>query len=97
LHRRRERSHAAVQRKKESAPVCEVCEFNFEQAYGAHGRGFIECHHINPLADTDATLTKLEDLALVCSNCHRMLHRGSSPPTIDALREMIVAQGINDN
>lgn len=29
--------------------VCEACSFDFEKVYGAHGKGFIETHHINPL------------------------------------------------
>lgn len=89
LHRRRERSSAAVERKKRPPAVCEVCGFDFEKQYGAHGRGFIECHHIQPLADVDVALTRMEDLALVCANCHRMLHRGTPPPTPDQLRDML--------
>jgi 5-methylcytosine-specific restriction protein A len=56
-----------------------------------HGADYIECHHVDLLADTEVTLTRLEDLALVCANCHRMLHRGDPPPTVDELREMIAA------
>jgi predicted HNH restriction endonuclease len=89
LHRRRERSQAAVRRKKQTPAVCEVCALDFECYYGPHGADFIECHHVNQLADSDVTLTRLEDLALVCANCHRMLHHGSAPPTVHELREMV--------
>jgi 5-methylcytosine-specific restriction protein A len=40
-------------------------------------RAVIEAHHILPLAQAGATTTRLADLALVCSNCHRMLHRAA--------------------
>lgn len=89
LHRRRERSAEAVRKKKESPPICEVCGFNFEQHYGPHGHGYTECHHIAPLAVTGPTTTKLDDLALVCANCHRMLHRGAPSPTLEELKAMV--------
>ncbi|MHA1613903.1 MAG: HNH endonuclease [Candidatus Thorarchaeota archaeon] len=51
---------------------CEVCDFSFPDKYGQE---FIECHHRTPLGAGIVRNTKLEDLYLVCSNCHRMLHR----------------------
>ncbi len=57
---------------------CMVCGFNFEEAYGKWGKGFIEVHHVRPLfqAKEEKTLTNPEtDLAVVCANCHRMIHR----------------------
>jgi 5-methylcytosine-specific restriction enzyme A len=81
LHRVRERDRQLVDRKKasvlarEGSLACEVCGFDFAATYGALGERFIEAHHIVPLAQAGATKTRLADLALVCSNCHRMLHR----------------------
>lgn len=57
--------------------ACEVCSFDFEMRYGSRGRGYIEVHHKNPLHVTGEVVTELEDLALLCANCHRMVHRGS--------------------
>jgi len=55
--------------------ACETCGFDFEAAYGERGKGFIECHHTKPLADLEhERTTKLDDLALLCANCHRMVH-----------------------
>lgn len=53
---------------------CECCNFNFTENYGDHGYGFIECHH-KVFVSNGARLNSVEDLALVCANCHRMLHR----------------------
>jgi 5-methylcytosine-specific restriction protein A len=36
------------------------------------------------------TKTRLIDLALVCANCHRMLHRSRPWPTIAELRTELV-------
>jgi 5-methylcytosine-specific restriction enzyme A len=81
LHRFRERDRRLVDRKKagvlskHGALRCEVCGFDFADTYGALGERFIEAHHVVPLSEAGATTTSLRDLSLVCSNCHRMLHR----------------------
>lgn len=54
---------------------CECCEFDFVNQYGDHGLEFIECHHIVPISKGGERPTSTKDLAMVCSNCHRMLHR----------------------
>lgn len=54
---------------------CELCGFDFEAAYGEHGEGYIECHHVVPLHASGVTTTRLTDLILICANCHRMIHR----------------------
>jgi 5-methylcytosine-specific restriction protein A len=82
LHRRRERKSGLRQKKIEitkakNMPIsCEVCDFNFEITYGARGLDYIEVHHKLPLHVSGETKTKLDDLALLCSNCHRIIHRG---------------------
>ncbi len=57
--------------------ACKVCGFNFNEFYGEHGIGFIEVHHLKPVSTLEVS-TKLSpenDMTVVCSNCHRMLHR----------------------
>jgi predicted HNH restriction endonuclease len=40
------------------------------------GQGFIEVHHVIPLSQSAGPRrTDLDDLLLVCSDCHRMIHR----------------------
>jgi 5-methylcytosine-specific restriction protein A len=56
-------------------PACEVCSFDFGRVYGTLGEGYIEVHHRLPLHASGPTLTTLSDLALLCANCHRMIHR----------------------
>lgn len=44
--------------------------------YGDIGKDFIEGHHIIPVSDLkEGDKTKVEDIVLVCFNCHKMLHR----------------------
>ena len=56
---------------------CMVCGFDFFEAYGALGSGFAEVHHIEPvsLMAEPRRLKPLEDLVVLCSNCHSMAHR----------------------
>ena len=95
-HKIKERNQNLVRAKKAKVLQekghlhCEACGFDFNDVYGELGSGYIECHHIVPLADIEiAQKTKLKDLALVCSNCHRMLHRKRPWLTIEQLREII--------
>lgn len=95
-HLVRERNPKLASRKKQAVLVtskrlcCEVCGFDFEAVYGPQGKGFIECHHIKPLHTlTPGARTRLEDLALLCANCHRMIHAVRPWLTIDGLRAMV--------
>jgi 5-methylcytosine-specific restriction protein A len=56
---------------------CTICGFDFESFYGERGRGFIEVHHVTPIAsfDHEIEIDPKTDLLPVCSNCHRMIHR----------------------
>ena len=81
IHKSKERDRKIVKKKKEQAMkkwgklVCECCGFDFEERYGDRGRGYIECHHRKPVSELKpGSTTKLSDLALVCANCHRMIH-----------------------
>ncbi|MBB4629806.1 HNH endonuclease [Paracoccus denitrificans] len=81
VHVSRERNSTLVKKKKAVALrqhgclACEVCGFDFLQTYGERGREFIECHHTLPISSLgEHGKTNLKDLALVCSNCHRMIH-----------------------
>jgi 5-methylcytosine-specific restriction enzyme A len=79
--------------KRRGLPIaCEVCTFDFGLTYGSHGLDYIECHHRTPLHVTGETLTKLTDLALLCSNCHRMIHRTKRWLTAEELRNLVTVQ-----
>lgn len=70
---------------------CECCNFDFVESYGELGSEFIECHHKIPLSKGER-LTSPEDLALVCPNCHRMLHRkleNGEYHSVESLKELI--------
>ena len=95
-HRTRERNAAIIKKKKEAAYnatgrlVCEACGFDFKVRYGERGDGFIECHHTLPVSQLKpGQKTKLSELALLCSNCHRMVHRGKHWLSINELKALL--------
>lgn len=96
LHTQRERNPALTRKKKAQVLsltgrlACEVCAFDFVMVYGHLGEGFAECHHIKPLSTLEpGSRTRLEDLAIVCANCHRMLHRGNPWATVSELKQVV--------
>lgn len=96
LHRVRERNQKLVEQRKtkalreKGALTCEVCEFDYEKCYGKRGYGFIEAYHTRALASLPGNgMTKLEDLALVCANCHRMIHAQKPWLSVEELRAIL--------
>ncbi|MGW4829624.1 HNH endonuclease [Amycolatopsis japonica] len=95
LHLRRERNPRLRAKKLDAALAahgcleCEVCGFDFERTYGERGTRYAEVHHVVPLHVTGATTTRLQDLAVLCANCHRMIHRGRQWLTPAELRELV--------
>jgi 5-methylcytosine-specific restriction protein A len=100
LHRYRERNRALVEQRKQTARrasgklACEACGFDFAAAYGVRGDGYIEAHHTRPVSTLgEDARTRLDDLALVCANCHRMIHARQPWLSLSDLKALI---GKND-
>lgn len=95
-HQVRERNATLIKKKKKEVLhqtgklACEVCGFDFYCVYGELGSGFAECHHTKPISKLLAgEKTRTTDLAIVCANCHRMLHRGCEWPSVAELRSTL--------
>lgn len=75
------RDYVIRQRMEQASLRCEVCDFDFEDFYGELGRGFIEVHHKIPIycrkgqSEESRIAEAVGDVAVLCSNCHRMVHR----------------------
>jgi 5-methylcytosine-specific restriction endonuclease McrA len=71
---------------------CQVCGFDFGATYGEHGDGYIEVHHLRPVSSLgdDTIVDPLTDMTVLCSNCHRMIHRKTrmilTPEELQAMR-----------
>ncbi len=96
VHKIRERNRSLVEAKKRRAKkesgklLCEACGFDFVAVYGELGEDFIECHHTVPVSDlAPGDETRLSELALLCANCHRMVHRSREVLSVELLRARI--------
>jgi 5-methylcytosine-specific restriction protein A len=95
LHRKIERNHRLAEMAKALlGTTCQVCGFDFSKAYGAIGEGFIEAHHLQPISRLEEgvaiALVPEKDFAVLCSNCHRMIHRLDDPSDLADLRNRIL-------
>jgi 5-methylcytosine-specific restriction protein A len=96
MHCVRERNRELVKKKRDAVLrekgrlACEACGFDFNHKYGEHGRGFIEVHHLLPLyALAPGSRTRMKDLAVLCANCHRMVHAKAKWLTLPDLKELL--------
>jgi 5-methylcytosine-specific restriction protein A len=96
-HVTRERNYGLVRRAKEQAKrkngrlLCEVCSFDFQAVYGNVGQDYIECHHTIPVSELKPRAhTRISDMALLCANCHRMVHRRRPWLRMQQLRSLLL-------
>jgi len=79
VHKRIERNQKLSQQAKNiHGYTCQICRFNFEKKYGDIGKDFIEAHHLVPLSQLKGqriALNPKKDFAVLCSNCHSMIHK----------------------
>ncbi|WP_180237320.1 HNH endonuclease [Priestia megaterium] len=73
--------------------ICKACGFNFEEKYGALGKGFIHVHHIVPVSQlgSDYEINPEKDLVPLCPNCHAMIHKQNPPYSVEELKLIILS------
>jgi hypothetical protein len=96
-HLRRERKPGLAEDKKaqfrrmHGKLFCEACDCDHSE-YGRLAEKVFEVHHLRPLAKLrKAQKTKLSDLGVLCSNCHRAIHRTKPMRSIAAFSRMLEA------
>lgn len=96
-HFRRERSRELVRAKRRLAlsqgPLrCEACDLHANPNLGEAGTACFEVHHLLPLPQlAPSTVTRLDDLALLCANCHRIIHHIDPLPSLPEFRRAVLA------
>lgn len=70
---------------------CCICGFNFEEAYGEMGVGFIHIHHLKPLSEIGEAyqVDPVKDLRPVCPNCHAMIHIRKKPFSMEEVKQRL--------
>ena len=98
VYRERDRAFARKVRehyKKEGKGKlnCAVCGLDPAAIYGPSGDRSIEGHHKVPIEELQPdSETKVEDVAMVCANCHRVIHSKKPCLSIDEVRQLIGRQ-----
>jgi 5-methylcytosine-specific restriction enzyme A len=94
MHKRIERNRKLVSKVKKCLGfTCQACGLNFEEVYGSIGKGYIEAHHLVPLSLLKGKRVALDpehDFAVLCSNCHRMIHRSGYVSDVAGFRKQIL-------
>jgi 5-methylcytosine-specific restriction protein A len=84
LHRAIERNPRIAKKVKEVHGFnCQACGFSFPETYpGIEKSLYIEAHHLVPVAELKGKKVSRNpktDFAVLCANCHRMIHRYPEP------------------
>lgn len=95
LHRRLDRrANRAKVFRAHGSDECQACTFRFEDKFGPLGAGYFEAHHLTPLSSlSPGEVRKYDyktDFAILCANCHRMIHRLDDSSDLDQLRMLRV-------
>jgi 5-methylcytosine-specific restriction protein A len=84
---------AAKAAKRHHGSRCQACAIDLGECYGPVGQGYIEAHHLRPISTLGegvvVTYDVATDFAVLCPNCHRMIHRLADPSNLDALRAVL--------
>ena len=95
-HKARERNSKVVRVAKRNFKIkhgryyCEACGFDFEKTYGDVGEDYIEGHHTIPVSEMPPNYkSKPKEIVLLCSNCHRMVHRKRPWLTIKEIKKFL--------
>ncbi|MFC1872652.1 MrcB family domain-containing protein [Chloroflexota bacterium] len=93
MHKRIERrSSLAKKAIQVHGYTCQACGFNFNNRYGEIGKGFIEAHHLKPIAQLKGNIVDLNpqnDFSVLCSNCHSMIHKFEMSEDIVAFKRLL--------
>lgn len=98
---KRYRQHRSIERqaghakkvKKALGFKCMGCDVTLNARYGSTADGLIDAHHLVPLSSlADGEVTRLDpatDFAVLCPNCHRVIHRMPDPSDLAGLRNLV--------
>jgi hypothetical protein len=75
----------------DSGGVCAVCQVDFSKVLGGKGIRVLQAHHKLQLSQSSRPkITTPRDLAIVCANCHALIHINPKKPlTVESLRAML--------
>lgn len=73
---------------------CEACGCEPAKLYGALGESSMEAHHKIPIEQLQPdSVTLVQDMAMVCASCHRVIHSKKPCLTIEEVRQLLSSSG----
>ena len=73
--------------------LCASCSFDFSRAYADIGTGYIQIHHLEPIAfggERELSLNEaIDKVRPLCANCHVMVHRRDPWLTMERLADSL--------
>jgi predicted HNH restriction endonuclease len=74
--------------------ICDGCGVDPNTRYGASGERCVEAHHKVPIEELQPdSITTVEEMAILCANCHRIVHSKKPCLTVDELRALLRQNG----
>ncbi len=71
---------------------CEACGMDPVARYGADGERCLEAHHRVPIEELQPdSITRVDEMAIVCASCHRIIHSKKPCLSVDEVAQMITA------
>ena len=68
---------------------CVACELDPETLYSEQGDRCIEAHHKVPIEELQPdSITRVDDLLMVCASCHRVIHSRKPCLTVEEVRAL---------
>lgn len=68
---------------------CVACDLEPEELYDEFGDRCIESHHKVPIEELQPdSVTRVDDLVMVCASCHRVIHSRKPCLTVDEVRAL---------
>lgn len=99
-HAYRERDRALVKGAKalfkaeHGKLFCEACGLDPSTLYGPRGEDRLQAHHRTPIEEMiPGSITKAEDLAMVCPTCHDIIHAKRPWISVEDVRALLEAHG----
>ncbi len=88
----RYRNRSLIEKKKQQSDGrCSVCTLRFAERYKGIDKDCLIAHHVHPIGKRKkATRTTLDDIDLLCPNCHAAVHTEDPPLSADQLRGMLI-------
>lgn len=100
IHSYKERDRAFVKKVKDyyrskygGELICNICELIPNSFYGINGERALEAHHTKPIEMIQPdSITRVDEMAIICASCHRIIHSETPCLTVKEVRNRIGLQ-----